>query len=162
MRKKKLLWDGEWNTKYTYKKRESASMTKRVPVNQETHDALRRTYIYVVAASCAGYTDTSSVCPGSPSPPAPKSPVSPVLRDHVRYCLFQCPMDVAIHPDANSTCRVRRKACSPSQLSIVVVSPCPLSPVRTLAAWPLTPLQLETRFWGQNYLDLVLGGVRGL
>ena len=26
----------------------------------------------------------------------------------------------------------------------------------------LTPLQLETRFWGQNYLDLVLGGVRGL
>ena len=26
----------------------------------------------------------------------------------------------------------------------------------------LTPLQLETRFWGQNYLDLVQGGVRGL
>ena len=26
----------------------------------------------------------------------------------------------------------------------------------------LTPLQLETRCWGQNYLDLVLGGVRGL
>ena len=26
----------------------------------------------------------------------------------------------------------------------------------------LTPLQLETRFWGQNYLDLVQGGVQGL
>ena len=26
----------------------------------------------------------------------------------------------------------------------------------------LIPLQLETRFWGQNYLDLVWGGVRGL
>ena len=26
----------------------------------------------------------------------------------------------------------------------------------------LTPLQLETRFGGQNYLDLVRGGVRGL
>ena len=26
----------------------------------------------------------------------------------------------------------------------------------------LTLLQLETRFWGQNYLDLVYGGVRGL
>ena len=26
----------------------------------------------------------------------------------------------------------------------------------------LTPLQLETRFWGQNYLDVVQGGVRGL
>ena len=26
----------------------------------------------------------------------------------------------------------------------------------------LTPLQLETRFWGQNYLDVVYGGVRGL
>ena len=25
----------------------------------------------------------------------------------------------------------------------------------------LTPLQLETRFWGQNYLGLVWGGVRG-
>ena len=27
---------------------------------------------------------------------------------------------------------------------------------------PAIPLQLETRFWGQNYLDLVQGGVRGL
>ena len=26
----------------------------------------------------------------------------------------------------------------------------------------LTPLQLESRFGGQNYLDLVSGGVRGL
>ena len=26
----------------------------------------------------------------------------------------------------------------------------------------LTLLQLETHFWGQNYLDLVWGGVRGL
>ena len=26
----------------------------------------------------------------------------------------------------------------------------------------LTPLRLETRFWGQNYSDLELGGVRGL
>ena len=25
----------------------------------------------------------------------------------------------------------------------------------------LTPLQLETRFWGQSYLDLEWGGVRG-
>ena len=26
----------------------------------------------------------------------------------------------------------------------------------------LTPLQPESHFWGQNYLDLVQGGVRGL
>ena len=26
----------------------------------------------------------------------------------------------------------------------------------------LTPSPLETRFWGQKYLDLVQGGVRGL
>ena len=33
---------------------------------------------------------------------------------------------------------------------------------RTLVFSLLTPLQLETHFWGQNYLDLVWGGVRGL
>ena len=32
----------------------------------------------------------------------------------------------------------------------------------TMDATLLTPLQLETLFWGQNYLDLVQGEVRGL
>ena len=31
----------------------------------------------------------------------------------------------------------------------------------TYTVYSLTPSQLETCFWGQNYLDLVQGGVRG-
>ena len=32
----------------------------------------------------------------------------------------------------------------------------------SLCSCALTLYQLETRFWGQKYLDLVWGGVRGL